>query len=234
MFDDIIFYWLNAEKHEIDSVFDRCVNTTTFVHRIVSSHWFDFLELQFKTLSTVDLTSKAKRGDFARKPISTTEWRAELDYYNERLSLLGLLQRRLMWYKQEMVLNLERLGFATPALGNEQSTLIPSALQAARQDFQTILSELDHHESRVDNLIGVVTDSINLSSALRSSNEARFGLQLSIVDAIFFPITLVAAVFPMGGDYLPGSRYFWIPWAVTIPLVTGLILMIWRTTRSHL
>ncbi|KAL3471333.1 hypothetical protein BJX99DRAFT_263353 [Aspergillus californicus] len=230
MFDDIIFYWLHAEKGEIDSVFDSCVNTTSFVQRIVASHWFCFLDLQFKTLSTLDLTSKSKRGDFAGAPMSTADWRAELTYYNDRLSLLGLLQRRLMWYKQETVLNLERLGF--PAHGAQAKT--PAAILAARQDLQAILYEMDRHESRVDNLVGVVTDSINLSSALRSSNEARFGLQLSIVGAIFFPVTLVCAIFSMGGDYLPGEPHFWIPWTVAVPLVAALIWMIWRTYRGHL
>ncbi|KAJ6114369.1 hypothetical protein N7486_000147 [Penicillium sp. IBT 16267x] len=234
MFDDVIFYWLRAEGREIDDVFDSCANTTLFVHQIVACHWYEFLDLQFKTLSTLDLTSRAKSRGSDGKAVSTAEWREELDYYNERLSLLGILQRRLMWYKQEMILNLERLAFAPHGAGNDMSIAKPSSLRAAERDLQAILSELDRHESRVDNLVGIVTDSINLSSAMRSLHDARFGLQLSIVGAVFFPITLVAAIFSMGGDYSPGSKDFWIPWVVAIPLVTILILTTWQAHRSRL
>ncbi|KAJ5198252.1 uncharacterized protein N7498_007369 [Penicillium cinerascens] len=234
MFDDVIFYWLRADRREIDAVFDSCVNTTLFVHQIVACHWYDFLDLQFKTLSTVDITSKRKRRGSPEKAVSTAEWREELKHYNERLSLLGILQRRLMWYKQEMNLNLERLGFGSHGAGDDTSILMPSSLRVAGRDLQAILYELDRRESRVDNLVGIVTDSINLSSALRSLHDARFGLQLSIVGAVFFPITLVAAIFSMGGDYQPGSKQFWIPWVIAVPLVAILILATWQAHRSRM
>lgn len=234
MFDDVIFYWLRAERCEIDAVFDSCVNTTFFVHQIVACHWYEFLDLQFKTLSTVDLTSRTKYRGSDGEAVSTAEWRNELNYYNERLSLLGILQRRLMWYKQEMILNLERLGFAPHGAGNDTGIAKPSGLRTAERDLQAILYELDRYESRVDNLVGIVTDSIHLSSAMRSLHDTRFGLQLTIAGAVFFPITLVAAIFSMGGDYSPGSRDFWIPWVIAIPLVTTLILTTWRAHHSRL
>ncbi|KAJ5710859.1 hypothetical protein N7488_005015 [Penicillium malachiteum] len=229
LFDDIIFYWLNAKKHDVESIFENCVNTTLFAQQIVASHWYELLDLQLKPLSNLDLTSKSKSGS-AGQTLSTAEWREELNYYNKRLSLLGLLQRRLMWYKQEMLLSLERLGF-TP--GELPSSAVASSLRIMGRDFQAILHELDLRESRVDNLAGVVTDSINLSNALRSVQDARIGLQLSIVGAIFFPITLVAAIFSMGDDYAPGAKKFWLPWVVAIPLVLILILMMWQTRRPR-
>lgn len=233
MFDDIVFYWQQANRDEIALVFEKCINTTLFIHRIVASHWFDFLDLQLKTLSTVDLTSKQRRVASAGKVVSTAEWKRELDFYNERLSLLGLLQRRLMWYEQEMLLNLERLGLrADGASCGTTGSTSPLSLHAAEQDFRAIFYELKLHKSRADNLLGIVTDSINLSNALRSLHDTRFGMQLSIVGAIFFPVTLVAAVFSMGGDYLPGSKNFWIPWVVAVPLVAVLIIMIWQSRRS--
>jgi Mg2+ and Co2+ transporter CorA len=234
MFDDIVFYWQQADQRQIDSVFDKCVNTTLFVHQILACHWFEFLDLQLKTLSAVDLTSKKKRGDSVRRVVSTEEWKDELDYLNERLSLLGMLQRRLMWYEQEMLLNLERLGLAPDGAGDDLSTTAPASLRVAKRDFQAVFYQLNLHKSRADNLVGIVTDSINLSGALRSLHDARFGLQLSIVGAIFFPVTLVAAIFSMGGDYQPGSKDFWIPWVVAVPLVVILVFMIWQSRRSSL
>ncbi|KAL4808289.1 hypothetical protein BDV18DRAFT_158395 [Aspergillus unguis] len=233
IFDDIVFYWLHAENHEIDAVFDSCVNTTLFVQRIVACHWYSLLDLHLATLSAIDLTSKEKRSAQG-KVTNTTDWREELDYYNDRLSLLGTLQRRIMWYKQETILNLERLGFGPhpPSAVSITPMMMPSSLRAAGHDLQNILYELDRHESRVDNLVGIVTDSMNLSSAMRSLHDARLGLHLSIAAAIFFPITLVAALFSMADDYMPGEKKFWIPWAVAAPLVAFLIFLIWRTYRS--
>ncbi|KAJ5676061.1 hypothetical protein N7462_008958 [Penicillium macrosclerotiorum] len=233
MFDDVIFYWLQAEERQVNAALDKCVNTTLFVQQIVATHWYEFLDLQFKTLSTLDLTSKEKRATPPGKAISKADWREELSYYNEKLSILGLLQRRLMWYKQEMSLNLERLGFPGGTI-NDTSFEIPSSLRIAARDFQAILYELDRRETRVDNLVGIVTDSINLSSALRSLHDARFGLQLSIAAAVFFPVTLVAAIFSMGDEYSPGAKKFWMPWAVAVPLVAILVLMIWHANHLRM
>ncbi|KAL4945694.1 hypothetical protein BDV06DRAFT_184276 [Aspergillus oleicola] len=225
LFDDIIFYWTCAERREIDTVFDSPVNVMLFANRIVASHWFNLLDLQFKTLSTIDMTSKEQRRRPAGKRTSAADWREELEYYNRRLSLLGILQRRIMWYKQEVILNLEKLGL--PAAPGNTTTTTASTLTAATHDLSAILSELNRHESRIDNLLGIVTDSINLSSALRSLHDARFGLHLSIAGAVIFPITLVAALFSMGGDFAAGEKRFWVPWVVAAPLVGGLLGVIW-------
>lgn len=232
MFDDVVFYWQQADRREIELVFDHCVNATLFVHQIVASHWLEFLDLQLKTLSTIDLTSRRKRGASVRRVLTTEEWKDELEYYNERLSLLGIFQRRLMWYEQEMLLNLERLGVAPGVTGGEDP--VSTSLRAARRDFQAIFCQLELHKSRADNLVGIVADSINLSSALRNLHEARFGLRLSLVGAIFFPVTLVATLFSMGGDYQPGAKDFWIPWVVAVPLVIILVFMIWQSRRPRL
>lgn len=232
MFDDIVSYWQGADRPEIDSVFNSCFNTTRFVHRIVASHWFQLLDLQIKTLSTSDLATRNRIGDSVGEFRSTEEWKGELAYLSECLSLLGVFQRRLMWYERDMLVNLECLGFAPDGAGIDKGPA-HAILQAAKRDFQAIVYQLDLHKSRADNLIGVVTDSINLRGAVRSLYDARRGLQLSIVGAIFFPITLVAAIFSMGGDYQPGLKDFWIPWAVAIPLVIILIFMIWISRRPR-
>ncbi|KAL4960353.1 uncharacterized protein BDV14DRAFT_182802 [Aspergillus stella-maris] len=229
LFDDIIFYWTHANRSDIDSVLDSPVNATLFVNRIVASHWFNLLDLQYKTISTIDMTSKDGRRRPKGKDKTAAGWREELEYYNKRLSLLGILQRRIMWYKQEVVLNLERLGF--PASSGNAPT--PKSLSATIHDLNAILDELNRHESRIDNLLGIVTDSINLSSALRSLHDARFGLHLSIAGAVIFPITLVAAVFSMGDSFAPGQERFWIPWVVAVPLVGVLLCAIWWMQRGR-
>jgi Mg2+ and Co2+ transporter CorA len=59
------------------------------------------------------------------------------------------------------------------------------------------------------------------------------GLKLAALSAIFFPITLVAAIFSMGENFKPGAKLFWIPWVVAVPLVFLMgAYLIWPDVRG--
>ena len=72
-----------------------------------------------------------------------------------------------MWYEDEMLLNLERLGITPDSSTNwdfESKSLV-----AAKKDFYAAFLRLQLYKSRANNLTGIVTDYVSLCGALRSS-----------------------------------------------------------------
>jgi Mg2+ and Co2+ transporter CorA len=131
-----------------------------------------------------------------------------------------MLRRRLMWYEEEMILNLERLGFAQDGNTTDKSPPAePTSLAAAKKDLHAALHRLQLYKKRIDGLTGVFSDLVNIRNALRSLKISDFAMKLSLLGIIILPITLVAAIFSMGDTFRPGAQHFWIPWVVALPLV---------------
>jgi hypothetical protein len=233
LFDDIIFYWHRASQEEINSALVQGVDSAIFATQVVAAQWLNLLDLQLNTLSVMELRSRKQAGRSMGRFDGGEEWRQEIIDLSNKSSQLNVLRARLMWYEGEMLLNLERLGIGPDGSLNDglRSSSPSTTLLAAKRNFYAIFTQLQLHKSRADNLTGIVTDIINLRGAMRALNDGHVGLQLSVVAAIFFPLTLVAAIFSMGSDYSPGARDFWVPWVVAVPLILLLIFLVWRTRR---
>lgn len=54
-------------------------------------------------------------------------------------------------------------------------------------------------------------------------------VRLTSIAIIFAPVSVIAGVFAMGGDYAAGAKKFWVFWAVSIPLMSILSLILFRT-----
>jgi hypothetical protein len=71
---------------------------------------------------------------------------------------------------------------------------------------------------------------INLLTALVAIGENKQGIvenhavaRITLVAMVFLPFSTVAAILGMPGNFAPGSDYFWVFWAVVLPL-TALII----------
>jgi hypothetical protein len=45
---------------------------------------------------------------------------------------------------------------------------------------------------------------------------------------LFIPLSTVASIFSMGGDFLPGNSRAWVFWVVSIPVLMMLAYLYWR------
>jgi hypothetical protein len=54
--------------------------------------------------------------------------------------------------------------------------------------------------------------------AKRANDITKSVAKITLLASVFFPISITASIFSMGGEYLPGSRLFWVYWVVTLPL----------------
>ena len=135
-------------------------------------------------------------------------------------------------FQRAMTLNLERLGIQ---LGDEKvSSTFPVALEDAQKDFLALSRRLRPLGQRVDDLSNIASNVASLQAAFKGIRDSEQGLRLNIFAAAIFPLTLVAAMFSMGEDYLPGKDKFWIFWATSVPLafVVGVLLTLGWSVRA--
>ncbi|KXS97201.1 hypothetical protein AC578_883 [Pseudocercospora eumusae] len=111
---------------------------------------------------------------------------------------------------------------------------LPLAVEDVQNDFLAIHSRLKSLRARVDDLGTIVNEVSALRAAFNSIEAGANAFKLNMFLAVFFPLTLVATMLGMGGDYLLGEKKFWVFWASSAPLakVIGAVLMTDRFRSS--
>jgi Mg2+ and Co2+ transporter CorA len=92
-------------------------------------------------------------------------------------------------------------------------------------DFKYVLSNLSTTITRIEKDISLLMALVALSEGRQSLQENRGISFLTLVATIFLPCETVASVLGIQTQYAPGARYFWMLWAVALP-ITVLVITI--------
>jgi hypothetical protein len=95
--------------------------------------------------------------------------------------------------------------------------------QNLEKDFKYVLTNMKITFSRIEKDISLLMALVAISEGSQSLQENRGISFLTLVATIFLPCSAVAAVLGIQTQYAPGARYFWILWAVALPLTILII-----------
>jgi Mg2+ and Co2+ transporter CorA len=85
--------------------------------------------------------------------------------------------------------------------------------------------QLELYSQSFDQIVTVATSMIQILDSRRSIREAINAKRLADIALVFVPLSWVASLFNMGGDFLPGKGLFWVYFAVGLPLVAVVLLI---------
>jgi hypothetical protein len=74
--------------------------------------------------------------------------------------------------------------------------------------------------------IDVVYEFQTQSAGIRGTRGVT---RLTSVAILFAPVSVIAGIFAMAGDYAAGAKNFWVFWAVSIPLMSILSLILFKS-----
>jgi len=69
---------------------------------------------------------------------------------------------------------------------------------------------------------------ITIQEARIANSTAQSVSKITVLTMLFIPLSTIAGIFSMGGDFLPGSSKSWMFWAVCIPVLLALMYFYWR------
>jgi hypothetical protein len=69
---------------------------------------------------------------------------------------------------------------------------------------------------------------ITIQEARISNGNAKSLSKITVLTMLFIPLSTVASIFSMSGDFLPGSPRAWVFWVVSIPVLMILAYLYWR------
>ncbi|KAF2465899.1 uncharacterized protein BDR25DRAFT_80860 [Lindgomyces ingoldianus] len=249
LFDEAILYWTQKDNDDaVRLAIEQPFNTMQYVLKIVAYHWTNTLELFLVTLNQAEFLADEGRyqqleeGGDAVSGIFTDDyhkWKKEISRLYVAIYSLNVFRRRLAYFEDDVELNLERLGCkpdGTLYSPFADAQNLPLALQDAMMDFSAIAGRVKLYKDRADALASTADEIVNLRGAAKSLDDGAFNLRLAVLAAVVFPPTLIAALFGMSDGFKPGDGQFWIFWAVSIPSVIFMVIIVlrWDTISSFL
>jgi Mg2+ and Co2+ transporter CorA len=220
--DEMVFYWTKVATPElIKQTNVKSSNAAYYLLKHVAQHWISQLELMNTTIAKAEWFSDDYEAQIDRN-LSRRRWMADLIKVNEIAKDINYMRRHLNHFWRAMFLNLERLGVQLGSEGVDDDASL--ALKGAQKDFLTIHTRMQPLRDRAEALNSVSNDLANLRAAFRGVHDGEFGLRLSLFASIIFPLNLLASIFSMSDDYLPGKPQFWKLWAIGPPFCVTLAL----------
>ncbi|KAK3291901.1 uncharacterized protein B0H64DRAFT_242521 [Chaetomium fimeti] len=151
------------------------------------------LKLNIRTVENI-----LNSGDFYPRSIVST--RHEIDS-NRRRRELELTQER----QRELELNWERQA------------------ELELTEWKNLELTADYADEMIRRTTESYLQTVAACQASAATAQANFVGQITKMASVFVPVSLIAAIFSMGGNFAAGSELFWIFWAVSMPVAVGLI-----------
>ncbi|KAH6960038.1 hypothetical protein BKA56DRAFT_701449 [Ilyonectria sp. MPI-CAGE-AT-0026] len=74
-------------------------------------------------------------------------------------------------------------------------------------------------KTRVDILLEAYPQAVSVRESIVANKQAQQVGYLTSLATLFVPVSFIAAVFSMGGDYAAGQQSFYVFWAISLPIV---------------
>ncbi|KAJ5692134.1 hypothetical protein N7462_001557 [Penicillium macrosclerotiorum] len=72
---------------------------------------------------------------------------------------------------------------------------------------------------KTDNILQAYMQAVSIRESVTSNKQALHVGYLTSLATVFIPISFVAAIFSMGGDFAAGESRFWVYWTIAIPVL---------------
>ena len=220
MFDDVIYYY--TQRSHPDTPRDTPEAGAFYAKKIIIATWANVLEYFRKGISVLEWRMQHVRK--SRLPKSPSEGYADLEWLDNVLSALYRWKWRCSLFSDLMDNNLIALSISIKdmeCLGGRE--------KKDAQDWIYVHKKLSLWESRVRDLVDSAHCSITMIESTKSIEEARATRLLAILGTVFIPLSLVASILSMGGDFLPGESQFWVYFVVSLPLLVLSLVIVFAS-----
>lgn len=210
IFDDIIYY--ETRRPTYNSLCDNPLESAHYAKKLIAAMWINTIEYIQKSVSQVEFAVETAREKSVTKvPQNDLEG---LEWLENHLNYVYRWKRKCSQYRDWMRDNLMELGISFAdgeCLGNAglKDTL----------DWIYIQRKIDMWTSRSNDVATSASGLLSLVASYKSVAETKNTTFLTILGTVYLPLSLVASLFSMAGDFIPGKPQFWIYFTVSLPLL---------------
>ena len=226
IFDDALNEF--AFRNQDVSEFDNPMAVVKFPRKLVIGTMLAFLRRRYLNLLRIQKThvktSQALRtnhlSSFSESALSS--WHDE--FFDFIVGSCGAMKEVI----QEMEENMVSLGLPMKDGTAGNSGVAGGPPQWEIDGWRSVLN-LAHVVHGLTNALATgYLQYITIQEARISNSNAQSLSKITVLTMLFIPLSTVASIFSMGGDFLPGNPKAWVFWVVSIPVLMMLAYLYWR------
>lgn len=213
LLEDLQSYWSRTVPDCFDAANPSLQALSYYPLKIVAAEWVKYVAVMHHCIKQFEYQNKSL---------------PELEQFNRDLSELQAWGRRT-FFSQSKVEALLRL-LRSPNFRRSrrrESEESDYQLECLAEDLELILHKIQDAGRRLENTLPIVMTSVQIADTRRTYAEQADIKRLTVLALIFVPLTFIASLFSMNTENMPGSKNFWVYFAVAIP-VTLLVVLIAR------
>jgi CorA-like Mg2+ transporter protein len=140
--------------------------------------------------------------------------------FNGAINEVNKIRRRMNWFVHDMNANLEILNITSKDVFG-----LPSNRSEDR-DFLAIRDKFADYRTWAENLLDITSTHLALMETEKSISDSRTLSRLTILGSFFVPVSFVCSFFSMNGDLAVGENKLWVYFAMTLPLVVSILVVV--------
>jgi len=218
--------WGNAElRIRFDSIFEKVIAGylkvdirdgekpfvfTKLARRIALEKWNKFLNHAIHCLVLTKGEPYSNNSHF-NSPISTLWAQTNAEW---------LLARMVKWSRrlatEHTTVNTIMRGLGMNLHDRKQNGVLDNR---EAEQWQYIDDKILEYKSLYDDCAASYIQVMALREAQNSNMQAKSVGRITLVAALFVPVSLISGIMSMGGEFIPGGKKFWVFFAVAAPVI---------------
>jgi len=204
MLDDLVRCWSIALPGCFDAVDPTIQSLAYYPLKIVAAEWIKYTAVMQHCIKMYEYEGS----------------HLDLEKFNMDIRELQGWRRRSMISRQK-IQAVRRHLVSHQSSNGEHAACVDRVLE----DYTYIYSSIEDAGRRLENMLLVVTSLVQIIDARQSFAETANISRLTVLALVFVPLSYVSSLFSMNSENVPGSKGFWVYFAVAIPVTLGVILV---------
>lgn len=216
LLQDLMYYWAREVPPCFNAISPTLVSLSFYPLKIVAAEWVKYLGVMHHSIKQYEYSGK------------------QLPSFPHDLDKLNLDLRALQSWRRRSMLSLRKVRAVSYLLQSRMAREPDQdCVLSLIEDYEHITVNMDDAARRLDNMLPVVTSLVQIADTRRSFAETANISRLTILALIFIPLSFVSSLFSMNSENAPGHRYFWVYFAVAVP-VTLIVYLVARPPSKEL
>lgn len=217
-FDDILHMYQASDTHGVLATHEP-LSATEIPRRLVISMLLAFIRRRY--LNIVGIQKSQFRPHTFRHNYQSHFSQGNLSCWNNELyDFIAGSQAAIKEFSREMDDNVV-------ALGLKDSRDHP-APQWEVDGWRSVQDGTRHLIDMTTWLMAGYLQYVTIQEAHMSNGSAQSLSRITVITMLFIPLSTVASIFSMSGDFLPGEARGWMFWIVAVPLLAVISYLYWH------
>ncbi|OCK76808.1 hypothetical protein K432DRAFT_259540, partial [Lepidopterella palustris CBS 459.81] len=204
LMEDLLYYWSLKPPSSFNPKNPSLLCLSHYPLSVVAAEWVKYLGVMYRGIKQYEYRSNESRSFIQ-----------QLEILNSDMRDLQSWRRRIISSQQKV------LAVARVLQASETSDLRTSLVG----DYEHLAANIEGYGRRLESMLPVVTSLVQIVDSRRSFAETANISRLTILALIFVPLSFVASLFSMNANNIPGGPYFWVYFAVAVPVTIAVYLV---------